>query len=88
MEIEFDTAKDKINLAKHGIPLRFAADLLTARHSVEIDDRFAYGEERFQATGEIFGRLYVCVYTMRGDTYRIISLRKATRREIDAHREG
>ncbi len=88
MDIEFDSAKEQANLAKHGISLRAAEILLSGAHSVEFDDRSAYGEERWQATGTIAGRLFVCVYTMRGDTCRVISLRKANRREVSAYNQG
>jgi hypothetical protein len=44
-----------------------------------IDDR--HGEERINAFGLIRERLFVCTYTMRGDTVRIISVRRASRRE-------
>jgi len=59
---------------------------LSGPHLVESDDRFEYGEARFIATGEIAGRLHVCVDTLRGDAYRIISLRRANRRETNAYR--
>ena len=88
VNIECDPAKDAANRAKHGLSLFAAERLLSAPHVVEIDDRFEYGEQRKIATGEIGGRLFVCVYTLRGDVYRIISLRKANQREIDAYREG
>jgi uncharacterized DUF497 family protein len=52
------------------------------------DDRFVYGETRLIARGLINGRLFVCVFTDRGKARRIISLRKANRREIDAYRKG
>lgn len=88
IEIEFDDEKDAANIAKHGISLRAAGVLLSRPHLIDLDDRFAYGEERWKATGEIAGRLFVCIYAERGDVYRIISLRSATRREIDAYREN
>lgn len=88
MEIEFDAAKDAANIAERGIPFAFAAILLSAPHELEVDDRREYGEVRMIATGEIAGRVHVCVYTMRGDAFRIISLRRANRRESDAYRES
>jgi uncharacterized DUF497 family protein len=45
------------------------------------DDRRDYGEIRFNAFGLVNGRLFVCAYTMRGQTYRLISVRKASKRE-------
>ena len=88
MDIEFDTAKDAANIAKHGISLRASAILLAGSHTVDLDERFAYGEERQIATGEIAGRIFVCVYTLRKAAYPVISLRKANRREIDAYRKS
>jgi uncharacterized DUF497 family protein len=52
---------------------------------VRHDTRRDYGEPRVIAYGLIRGRINVCVYTLRGDIYRIISLRKANRREVDAY---
>lgn len=40
-----------------------------------------YGESRINAFGLIAGRLFACTYTMRGEVYRIISVRKAIRQE-------
>jgi uncharacterized DUF497 family protein len=88
MDIEFDDAKDRANIAKHGISLRAAPVLLVGSYATVLDDRKDYGEERWQAIGEIAGRLFVCVYTMRRDACRVISLRKANRRESDAYRKN
>jgi hypothetical protein len=81
MEIEFDPAKERRNLALRGISLSFAAKILKARIADEIDGRRDYGEERRIACGFIDERLYVCVYTRRRQVYRIISVRKANQRE-------
>ena len=51
--------------------------------AVEAEDvRYDYGETRMQALGLIGDRRHVLVYTRRGDTIRVISLRKANRREL------
>lgn len=41
-----------------------------------------YGEARFIALGYIVDRLYSMVFTVRGDMLRVISLRKANKREV------
>ncbi len=85
MDIELDDAKDAVNRRKHGISLIRAAELFE-RPFKEIEDlRADYGERRFIAYGTIEDRLFVCVYTWRGQRRRIISLRKANRREVDAY---
>ncbi|MFN4091139.1 MAG: BrnT family toxin [Alphaproteobacteria bacterium] len=82
LEIEFDPAKNASNIAKHGISL-VDADAVFAdpNFSAIADSRRAYGELRFIGMGVVAGRVLVVVYTMRGVWCRIISLRKANRRE-------
>ena len=86
--IEFDPQKDARNIATHGISLAAAEMLLSGFIVEKIDDRFDYGEVRVIATGEIGGRVFVCVYTRRGDAYRPISLRPAKKRERDAYAQA
>ena len=81
MVIEYDPAKDVINRAKHGLPLELARHMDLSAALIEPDTRFPYGEARFQAMGPIGGRLHLLAYTMRGDTVRANSLRKANDRE-------
>jgi uncharacterized protein len=88
MAIEFDPAKDAVNIANHGISLEAAEELL-AGFIVEVEDkRIAYGETRIIAFGEINNRVFVCVYTMRGENYRPISLRPANRKERNVYHEA
>ena len=88
MPIEFDPRKDAHNIATHGISLAEAETLLSGFIVEEIDNRFDYGEARVVGTGEIGGRVFVCVYTRRGDAYRPISLRPANRRERNAYAQA
>ncbi len=81
MEIEFDPAKDQINLAKHGISLAAAADIDLDRAIVIEDRRVDYGEARFLAYAPIGDRLHVLWFTMRGNVLRAIGLRRANSRE-------
>jgi uncharacterized DUF497 family protein len=81
MEFEFDCEKDRINRQKHGISLAAAErmDFDTAR--IRKDERRDYQEPRWLAAGLIGDRLHMLAFTMRGETLRVISLRKANRRE-------
>jgi hypothetical protein len=80
-DIEFDTAKDAANRLKHGLPLALGAVVLAHVVGRIEDERYDYGERRFNAFGLVDRRLLVCTYTMRGDTYRLISVRKASKQE-------
>ena len=81
MDVEYDRDKDAANLAKHGVPLALGAVVLDHRIGEIIDDRRDYGEIRINAFGMVANRLFVCTYTMRGTTHRLISVRKASRQE-------
>lgn len=81
MQIEFDPAKDAANRAKHGIPLTVGRQVIQEAVVQFADTRFDYGEQRFIAIGYVGAQLHVCVFTVRGDVRRVISVRKAGRRE-------
>jgi uncharacterized DUF497 family protein len=78
---EWDPAKGDENLAKHGVDFESAANFDWVVAIITPDTRRNYGEARFVAHGPIDGRLYVLVYTRRHPFRRIISLRKANKRE-------
>ncbi len=80
--VVFDPDKDAANIAKHGVSLHRAADIVFEESLVEADARFDYRESRWIAYGKLDGRLYVLVFTRREDRTRAISLRKANQREI------
>ena len=80
MEYEFDEKKDLANLGKRGFGLDYGIPVLRGRVGEIVDDRLS-NEERRIAFGLVDGRLYVCVSTMRGEVCRIISVRKANKRE-------
>ena len=81
MAIEFDPAKDRLNLSRHGISLAAADELDWEGLVVRSDLRCDYREVREIGLGPIGGRLHCVVFTRRGGVYRVISLRKANRRE-------
>lgn len=82
MRSEFDPDKDAVNQEKHGVSLAFGIDVLSDANRLDvIDVRFDYAEERFISYGRVDGRIWVCVFTLRGDIHRVISVRKANDRE-------
>ena len=82
MRIEFDPAKDDANLAKHGVSLALAAELDWEAALVWIDDRFEYAELRMIALAPKTKILYYVAFVDRGEVRRVISLRRANRREV------
>lgn len=82
VEIEFDPAKARANLAKHKVSFAHAEQALRDAGAVTIEDPDAQGERRFVTLGaDALGRILVVVHTPRGDRVRIISARKASRGE-------
>jgi len=88
MRIEVDPAKDVANLAKHGVSLALAADLDWEAALVWIDERFEYGELRMIALAPNTGVLYYVAFVDRGAARRVISLRRASRREVKYYVES
>ena len=82
MEITFDPAKNEQNVAFRGISFDSVVRFDWDTALVGRDDRVNYGEDRFIALGQIDGRLHVLVFTPRDGAIRVISLRKANKREI------
>ena len=85
LRCEFDPLKDASNQAKHGVSLALMVDFEWETAQVREDVRKAYPERRFQALGYVQGRLHVVVFCFRGQTVRVISMRKANSREVNAY---
>jgi len=82
VEIEFDPAKARSNLAKHKVSFAHAEQALRDPDAVTIEDPDAQDEQRFVTLGmDALGRILVVVHTPRGARIRLISARKASRGE-------
>jgi uncharacterized protein len=82
MRIEFDSAKDAANLAKHGVSLALAAELDWEAALVWVDERFEYDELRMIALAPKTSILYYVAFVERSEVRRPISLRRANRKEV------
>lgn len=82
MRIEFDSNKDAANQLKHGVSLDLAVELDWEAAMVWVDDRNDYGETRIIALAPMSGVLYYVAFVDRVRVRRIISLRRANRREV------
>ncbi len=82
MKIEYDPDKNQRNIEERGISFEMVQNFDLATAKTIIDDRFDYDEVRYRSIGFIGARLYVLVWTPRKDALRVISLRKANKREV------
>lgn len=82
MQIEFDPNKDETNRVKHGLSLRLAAKFDWVSMWAWPDLRRDYLEERMVGFVAHEKALYMVAFVDREDVRRIISLRRANRREV------
>jgi uncharacterized DUF497 family protein len=81
MEISFDPAKREKTLRERGLDFVDAPTVLTGIHIEQEDDRFEYWEKRMMTIGYLADRMVVVIWTRRGATTHVISMRKANDRE-------
>ena len=78
---EWDPAKEARNIRDRDLDFATASHIWDARVMEKVDARRDYGEVRVLAFGKVNGRLMAVLFTWRGARRRIISARKANRRE-------
>ncbi len=88
MKIEFGPAKSARNAEERGLPFELAAELEWEKALIVQDRLRDYGEERLIAFAQLQGRLHVVCYVRRGQFRRIISFRKANKREEQAYEQA
>lgn len=81
MKTTYDPAKRAITLELRGLDMADAGAIFEGPYVTLTDDRADYGEARLITVGHLSGRMVVIVWIQRGETRRIISLRKANERE-------
>lgn len=88
MRYEWDANKNAANKSKHGIAFKNAEDFEWDSAVIREDARKDYGETRHIALGMITGRLHVMVAIFKTDIIRIVSLRKANKREVKSYEKN
>lgn len=86
LRIEWDEAKRRSNLTRHGIDFERAEQVFDGVTDTVLDDRFNYGERRFLTFGLLGVDVVVIAHTESREStlIRIISMRKATKDEETA----
>lgn len=82
---EIDPVKNATNVEKHGLPLAVGALVILGDCVEWVDERRDYGEVRVVAVGPALpqgDKIFSVVYTWRGDRRRLISVRRASVREL------
>lgn len=89
IHFEWDESKNRINKAKHGISFEEASTVFYDVNAILLDDPdHSESEDRFLILG-ISRRSHICIvshcYRGKKEIIRIISARRATKRESDAY---
>jgi len=84
MKYEYDENKSLLNKQKHGIDFEEAKKLWNDDKLLEIRTSFST-EERYVNIGRIGNKFYTIVTTYREDKIRIISARRARKKEIEIY---
>ena len=81
MEFSWSETKRATNVKDHGLDFIDAQSVFEGMTYTFEDDRFSYGEQRFVTLGMLAGIIVSVVHTENEYEIRIISFRKATKRE-------
>ena len=84
MEFEWDSEKSESNRKKHGIDFETAKSLWLDGNRVEIHAPHPV-EDRAILIAQYLNRVWTAIYTMRGDVIRIISARRARKKEVSLY---
>jgi len=82
MKFEYDEKKSQSNKVKHGIDFEEAQRLFDDVDVIVYPSQYTH-EERFFTTGWIGDKCYTAIITLRGSNIRIISTRRARKKEIE-----
>jgi hypothetical protein len=84
VKIEYDPAKNERNIALRGLSFDLVQDFDLATALIVDETRGQPPELRHRALGVLAGsaRVHALVFTLRGDAIRVISFRKANKREV------
>ena len=81
LQFEFDENKSKSNKKKHGIDFVETQDLWDDEFGVILDAR-SDDEKRYALVSKLDNKIWVMIFTLRGETVRIISVRRARKEEV------
>lgn len=82
---EWNETKNRANISKHGLSFEDANIVFSGPCVTFEDTRHDYDEKRFITLGPLAGRVVVIAHSSRDENTRVISMRKANRREQEIY---
>ena len=86
MQFEWDQNKNRTNKTKHGIDFNTATELWNDQDRIEIQMNFP-AENRNALIGKVGNKLWTAIFTRRGEAIRIISVRRARKKETHLYEQ-
>ncbi len=88
-DFEWDDAKAEGDLAKHGVSFEAACRVFGDVYALDrVDNSMDYGEDRYLITGLVNDVVLTVAYTERNGRTRLISARKASKREEQEYHDS
>jgi hypothetical protein len=87
MRYEYDPEKSRLNKVKHGIDFEEAKALWADKYALRLSAK-SDNEPRYAVIGRVHDVLWAAFITYRGETARIISVRRARKKETKIYEEA
>ncbi|MEK6726648.1 MAG: BrnT family toxin [Deltaproteobacteria bacterium] len=84
MKFEWDSDKSSSNKSKHGIDFETAKELWLDESRIEIYAPYPI-EDRWVVIGKCQKKIWTAIYTIRRESIRIISVRRARKKEVELY---
>jgi len=81
VKFEYDEKKSQINKEKHKIDFAEAQKLWQDEDALVVPANIVDGETRYALISKILTKCFVAIFTLKEDTYRIISVRRCRKNE-------
>ncbi len=81
MKFEYDDNKSQANKEKHGIDFVDAQNLWKDREALIVTANIVDDEVRYALISVFKDKCYTAIFTLRDETYRIISVRRCRKNE-------
>ncbi len=88
MEFEYDKNKSRINKEKHGIDFEESQALWLDENALVVPANIVDNETRYALISRLNEKCYVAIFTLRDETYRIISVRRCRKNEERNYEES
>lgn len=86
MDFQWDKEKALSNLAKHAVDFADAVGIFEDQSALTLEKQIVGREDRYITLGmDFLGHILIVIYTYRQDTIRIISARRATKKEHNTY---